>query len=140
VQEQIKNAKERILALMEEKGNTLDVWKENRFDAETNIETRVKTIMVFASATNRTPDLQSMPLQIKKEIHEVEDINVIYFTGRTGTVATAYRVQPNDWNLSNGNSYHSGTINYYHDILTSGSTFYSQSKNILLSPDLRKKK
>lgn len=136
VGEQIEKVKERIFELVNQIGEEKTKWREHQFNPSDYLQQQEKTILVSVSPKNKVNPLNKMPLQIRKPILDIDELNIIYLTGHTGTVASVYKVTPNDWISNGGNPYHNGKLDYENPIITSGSTFYKGTKNIQLSPDL----
>lgn len=140
VGEQIEKVKQKIFDLIEEHGVENTKWKEHQFNPKEYLEQHERTIFVSVSPKNKVNPLNEMPLQLQKQILDVDNLNIVYLTGRTGTVASVYKVRTTDWVENGGNPYHYGTLDYDNPIIASGSTFYRETRNIQLSPDLEAKK
>lgn len=136
--DQIENTKSKILCIAKEIGEDKVRWVENQFNVEDTISSLSKTVVVSISRNKSFGSLCDFPLQIPEKYTQVPDLNIIYLTGNTGTVAGAFLVQPADWrDRGSGNLRHNGTPNPEHPILQSGSTFYRRNNNILYSADLK---
>jgi hypothetical protein len=135
--DQLETLKLKMLKLIEKIGVQNTRWVENSINPFEYIQTQKRTIMVRVSESYEFKDLRQFPLQLNRKLLELDgDITVIYLTGGTGTIATPYKVNKNEWQPSSTNLIHSGRLDTGNTIVTSGSTFYSESKNTLLSPDL----
>jgi hypothetical protein len=133
--DQIENVKVKLLE--KAKSKSCLEWVINQFDAEQVIQEYAKTLFVFVSDGRKFEDLPKFPLQISHSLRKVPDLNVIYFTGGTKTVAQAFKVPEYDhWADVNGSLIHKGIRNSEHPILVSGHTLYNKNENILWSPDL----
>jgi very-short-patch-repair endonuclease len=135
--DQVEAVKNQILRIIAQHDFENIKWNVSLFDPENAIKSHRRTVIISVSRKRKVEDLTMMSLQIPLEIQRVRDVNLIYLTGDTGTVAGAYIVQPEHWiRIDQGNVRHDGTQIFDHPMLLSGDTFYRKSQNILFSDDL----
>jgi very-short-patch-repair endonuclease len=134
---QIEAVVTKILAEISKVGVEKTFWHENQFNPFDYIKEQTKTIIVSVSEKNKIDNLNELPLQIKRDFAKIDNLTIIYLTGRTSSVATVYHVSAADWIVNNNSLFHTGKMDLTNSIIKSGSTFYNENKNIIFSPDLR---